>query len=501
MRAHSLLTFALVAIPAIGCVPSAADFEAGHTSSARDVAANEVRVATWNIERVGVPGSDEFEAAVDVLARLDADVVVLNEIAGITEAAYADDLAAAAGFTEAFGADLTPLSGYQRNAILSRLPVVATDSYDSVDLSGDPEAHDMSRIILRMTVMSASGDELTVLAGHWKSGVNNRNELRRIITSIRTSQAILDLDAERDSIVIMGDMNAEQDLVEVPASFSELPSGMPASWVLGSDLQETLAAGLDNDPFAPLEEAGLRTLDLVQRDGDDATREGSGKRLDYIWTSLGVHDQPWAGMVFDCAEEDLVSPIELAGEAVSADACTIASDHLPVVADVVIGEEYALDIDSLQAGDLVLSELLPDPSQCSDNYGEWVELYNASPYTVRLEGLDLVDASGRSGTLSGGSIAAGEHAVVGRSDAERYCGTADAVGFYGSNMSLNNTGDSVRLLAGDVTVDEAAAYGATDRDTSIQLSADWLDASGNDDETHWCDSPTTTPGLENDLCE
>ena len=44
-------------------------------------AQTDVRVATWNIESVGAPGSSEYSASLDVLARIAADVVALNEIA------------------------------------------------------------------------------------------------------------------------------------------------------------------------------------------------------------------------------------------------------------------------------------------------------------------------------------------------------------------------------------------------------------------------------------
>ena len=91
----------------------------------RVVAPDVVRVATWNIERVGAPGSAEYGATLDVLRRVDADVWVFNEIAGVGEVVYLDRLAEDLGFGTVYGADVRPWSGYQRNAVISRLPLLA----------------------------------------------------------------------------------------------------------------------------------------------------------------------------------------------------------------------------------------------------------------------------------------------------------------------------------------------------------------------------------------
>ena len=52
---------------------------------------SEVRVVSWNMERVGEPGSMEYEALHAVLVHLDADVVGLNEVAGADEVAYLEE--------------------------------------------------------------------------------------------------------------------------------------------------------------------------------------------------------------------------------------------------------------------------------------------------------------------------------------------------------------------------------------------------------------------------
>ena len=150
-----------------------------------------------------------------------------------------------------------------------------------MELSGDPDAFDLSRPLLRVTLETPSGEPLVVLGGHWKSGVNNRNELRRVVTSWRARQALADLDPEETAVVVMGDMNAEIDRTEVPAQFTSVPSGMPASYQLGADMLSAM-------------DDGLAVLASVhgQRRGDGTPRRVSGTLI-----PLQKHPRVWRGPV------------------------------------------------------------------------------------------------------------------------------------------------------------------------------------------------------------
>ena len=102
------------------------------------LAAVPVRVATWNIETIGSPGSVEFEAAVDVASRLSAEVLCINEVASAADAALVPTFAAAVGYgysavaaSGAFGSDRTPF--------LSHTPPVST-TWTSAALPEDSAA-------------------------------------------------------------------------------------------------------------------------------------------------------------------------------------------------------------------------------------------------------------------------------------------------------------------------------------------------------------------------
>ena len=92
--------------------------------------------------------------------------------------------------------------------------------------------------------------------------------------------------------------------------------------------------------------------------------------------------------------------------------------------------------------DVYVSEVMADPTACTDATGEWIELHTRTEQSVDVNGLILEDrSSGARSTLSGAAvIPAGGYAVIGKGTTP--CGvTAD--GRFTSAVSLNNDGDSL----------------------------------------------------------
>jgi hypothetical protein len=120
-----------------------------------------------------------------------------------------------------------------------------------------------------------------------------------------------------------------------PNPFTSLPSGLPSSFDLGSDLEAVLAGpGIVNDPFHYL--AAVTPLPAVQLDGSDATRPTSGRRLDYIMVSQTILDLGPAAEVYDSADEGLPGGLWKEGSTPPKNASQLASDHLLVFADVTV---------------------------------------------------------------------------------------------------------------------------------------------------------------------
>ena len=301
-----------------------------------------LRVATWNIEDVGSSGSTEYTAAHAVLARIDADVVCLNEISGAADVTNLQQLASDAGYSHVAVTSGAPF-GSDRNAVLSRYAFVGPAvEHTAAALSGDPAANDMTRLFLEV-VIDVPGDavDLTVVTQHWKSGTGNDDEFRRSVESIRIGQALAALSSGVDAYVIAGDVNEESDGVpRTPNPLTSLPSGLPGAFSLGADLAAQLSgAGIPNDPFGPLQLAAGTDAVIVgalQRDGSDATRPSSGRRLDYLLVSEALDGPGVAAEVYDSEDEGLAGTLTLAGSPLAASASLAASDHFPVLVDLTV---------------------------------------------------------------------------------------------------------------------------------------------------------------------
>lgn len=310
-------------------------------------AATQVRVATWNVQAVGDPGTLQYDAALAVLERIQADVVGINEVSSSADSAKFEQLALDAGYPFTVVPASNPF-GAVRNAVMSRFPFAASPEIHTADsLSGDPAARDLSRLIIEVVLdVPENAQNLTLVIDHWKSGTGNDDEFRRALESYRITQSIGDLDSTVDAFVILGDINEEVDSVpRTPNPFDALPSGLPASFSLGADLQAILAGpGLENDPFFYLvDAAGLAAEPLfaLQLDGSDATRPASGRRLDYIFVSSWLAVSA-VGEVYDSADEGLPNGLPKFGSPPPVAASTDASDHFLVFADLSLPADVVL---------------------------------------------------------------------------------------------------------------------------------------------------------------
>ena len=55
---------------------------------------------------------------------------------------------------------------------------------------------------------------------------------------------------------------------------------------------------------------------------------------------------------------------------------------------------------SAQGGDVVICEILPDPSSVTDTYGEWFEVYNNSGTVINLLNWTIADLGTNSHTIT-----------------------------------------------------------------------------------------------------
>ena len=299
------------------------------------LAAESVRIATWNVETIGAQGTTQYLAAKQVLDRIDADVVAVQEIASAADETYLAYLATDLGYPHVVVAPGGPF-GSDRTAFMSTFPLSPTKAWTAAELANDPQANDLTRYILSAQVtVDRAIDPLHVAVSHWKSGSSNTDEYRRAIDSRRMAQVADTFLRQSEPYVLMGDINADiGDGPQTPAKFTSIPTGLPTSFVTGADMKSlVLGTGLPNDPFGPLT-ALASLVDAKQLDGTDATRPSSGRRLDYLLISPALATA--GAQVYDCKDENLPGGLPLHGTPLPASVCPTASDHLPVLADLVI---------------------------------------------------------------------------------------------------------------------------------------------------------------------
>jgi hypothetical protein len=166
-------------------------------------------------------------------------------------------------------------------------------------------------------------------------------------------------------------------------------------------------------------------------------------------------------------------------------------------------------------GDLLITEIMSNPSAMSDTYGEWFEIYNNSVHVVNLQNLILGrDDANRHTITEPIELAPGAYYVLARTDTA----TAAANSYtFGSDMLLPNTGAVLSLFNEGTETDPGALIFSVDyggsgfpvgTGASISLDPDRLNAADALLGTSWCISTSIystgdmgTPGAGNDACQ
>ncbi|MCB9627587.1 MAG: lamin tail domain-containing protein [Sandaracinaceae bacterium] len=158
-------------------------------------------------------------------------------------------------------------------------------------------------------------------------------------------------------------------------------------------------------------------------------------------------------------------------------------------------------------GDLVITELHPNPNAVLDGEGEWFEVLALAD--VDLNGLELGKVAGTVlETLSDPSclsVSAGTYLVFAANADSATNGGVDPVNFV-ADLALANSGGSL-FVGYDGGVLDTFTYTSSGDGASTQLDPRHLSAQENDDEALWCRSSMTygagdrgTPGGANEQC-
>lgn len=319
----------------------------------------ELRVAAYNIGAqfvgsapdfsLGDPGTPDHESVKAVLARIDADVVSLEEIASDDVSGSPDDLdalAASLGYPYLYLSPVSGGSGYSapidnalRVVFLSRYPFLTSGV-----ITSPTGSREITRFlpVVKVDVPGTSNDPV-IIAAHLKSGSGSDDRFRRVVEMRRLTNYLAARGLTNDdNFIIMGDFN----LVGSNTTFTAPPSGLPATYALGSDV--TFPLSYSTNPLAYFSTPGVTRLDLRQLDGSPVTFQ-SGSVLDFMMVSSAIAGRQVASEIYNSVH-DASNGLGLpkSGNPLSAETSATASDHYAIFGD------FELDSD-LPNLDLALS--------------------------------------------------------------------------------------------------------------------------------------------------
>lgn len=341
------------------------------------VAGVPLRVVTFNIEAgfvgserqpsIAERGSIDYESVRAILARIDADVVCLQEVFPDTDNNenffnLAEDL----GYEHALLSTRSNSFDFQlRNAVLSRYPFVSVqeigsagynDEFGIVGSDGN-RARDVTRTMPAIVIdVPGTTQPTTIITLHNKSGGEASDLFRRAIELARVRDYLdrNDLNGS-DNLIVTGDFNISTNFSPSFRAFVSEPSGLPATFNRGSDVPFPINYSNDVDFYFPAP-FNLVALDARAVNGDAATFQRGGSTLDYLMSSPAI---TVLGSEVYRSELDGPNPIGLpkSGAPLASNTSELASDHWAVFADFdLVGTVPRATSYSLTDATLVIEE-------------------------------------------------------------------------------------------------------------------------------------------------
>jgi hypothetical protein len=185
-------------------------------------------------------------------------------------------------------------------------------------------------------------------------------------------------------------------------------------------------------------------------------------------------------------------------------------ESVTLFGDGDLGTPGAANDCPVEVSEVVINEILQNPSAVSDSFGEWFELYNPTASDIDIDGWTILDNDIDSHVINNGGsliVPAGRFIVLARNGDPSLNGGVSADYVYGDDIALGNSGDELVLRdGGGVEIDRVEwDNGATFPDpngASMALEDPSLD---NNLGANWCTSSSPfgdgdlgTPGGRND---
>ena len=265
----------------------------------------------------------------------------------------------------------------------------------------------------------------------------------------------------------------------------------------------------DDDSAADDDDSAADDDDSAADDDDSAVDDDDVADDDDSAAGVDNDADGWTDLDGDCDDSDpLVNP-----------GATEVLDDLDNDCDGVANDGVVAD------GDIVITEILKNPTWSGDNCGEYFEVYNTAAVDIAITGWEIGDTDDTCAAMSNLLvmpelvIPAGSFALLAAEEIPADCPAGDGldplyswVHNYPVGFFLSNGGDEIYICVDGYQVDAVEYADATFPDTdnvAFGLNPALGFAVDNNDGANWCDqssalpSPSTdlgTPGVANDAC-
>jgi endonuclease/exonuclease/phosphatase family metal-dependent hydrolase len=325
---------------------------------AASVHAVEIRVASFNIGAhwneeffdysLGNPGTPDHDTVRDILRRIDADVVALQEIHSVDLQGNPNDLQALATSLGYPHLHEPPFSGVFDTSLkvvfLSRHPFISTANIGSA-----PGANEITRYhpVVKVDVPGTANDPV-IISAHLKAGTTTEDRFRRAIEMKRlTGYLTTASPGADDNFIILGDFNPSSSNTTVSLEtyngfFTKVNRVIPLSYSVGGDV--LFPVTYSTNMLSYFTTPSAVKLDPRQLNGSASTYNTSspgGPVLDLIMVSPAIAGRPLAAEIYNSALDVSNSDgLPKAGTPLDAGTSATASDHYAVFADLELDADF-----------------------------------------------------------------------------------------------------------------------------------------------------------------
>jgi len=344
--------------------------------------ASPARIMTYNLLNYDDDNSREDDY-ITIIDFVNPNIIIAEEVqsqAGFSH--FKSDVLDVVNPNEWSGATFTNQSASQDIALYYQhdlFTYISTSTVNTAQSSG-------TRDVIEWVMMHNDSEiEFRIYGVHLKASSGDENAQQRL-AEVTILRDYLNTFPAGSDFIVAGDFNI----------YSHSPTSEPAFDMLTGDLDDN-----NGRLFDPIDRIGYwhnnsSYSDVHTQSPRGGSYGGMDDRFDWLFISESLLDEEadmhyisdtyWAvgndGNHFNQSIND--GNNSSVSDAV-ANALYDASDHLPVYMDVWFNDLVFSD-----AG-IVITEIMPNPSQVSDSYGEWFEIYNSSPDIIDLNGWHIRD--------------------------------------------------------------------------------------------------------------